>query len=161
MVFDTARARSAGDAAAFLAEWTGGNNVRNVQRIEIGGKQAAVGFANANLNGRPAEAMLAAIPGDGSLMYRFVFLDLQSLDRSDVAAFEESLRSFHRLSAAEAAKYRPLRLEVVTVRAGDTIDSLASRMAVDRGKRELFVVLNGLEERSLQPGDEVKLVVGG
>jgi len=48
----------------------------------------------------------------------------------------------------------------VTVAPGDTIDKLASRMAVPDRAVERFRVLNGLEPGDkLKPGSEVKIVV--
>ena len=72
------------------------------------------------------------------------------------------MRSFRPLSAAEAAALKPSRIKLVPVRAGDTIDSLARQMQVDREPRALFVLLNGLDRgRTLQPGDKVKIVQRG
>jgi predicted Zn-dependent protease len=51
---------------------------------------------------------------------------------------------------------------VVTVRAGDTLQSLAGRMAYNDLKLERFLTLNSLEANStLRPGTKVKLVVYG
>ena len=54
---------------------------------------------------------------------------------------------------------RPLRIELVTVRAGDTVESFARQMEVVEDPRGLFVLLNGLDRgRTLEPGDRVKLI---
>jgi predicted Zn-dependent protease len=54
---------------------------------------------------------------------------------------------------------RPLRLRIVTVRPGETPETLARRMTgVDR-PLERFLVLNGLRPgAALQPGQQVKIV---
>jgi predicted Zn-dependent protease len=53
-------------------------------------------------------------------------------------------------------------LDVVTVRSGDTVQSLASRMAYRNHQVERFLSLNGLTGSSrLTPGQKVKLVVYG
>ena len=55
---------------------------------------------------------------------------------------------------------KPLRLRVVTVGAADTVERLASRMAVSDRAAERFRVLNGLgPSDGLKPGDKVKLIV--
>jgi predicted Zn-dependent protease len=106
--------------------------------------------------------MFAAVGGPGGQVYRFVFAKGGNLDRGDVAAFEQSLRSFRTLTTAEAAELRPLRIEIVTVRPGDTIDTLARRMEVDEDPRGRFVLLNGLDRgRSLEPGGRVKILRRG
>jgi len=49
---------------------------------------------------------------------------------------------------------------VVQVRPGDTVEKLASRMAVPDHAIERFRVLNGLDPADkLKPGGEVKIVV--
>ena len=51
---------------------------------------------------------------------------------------------------------------MVTVGSGDTVQSLASRMAYRDFKLDRFLVLNGLAANSrLAPGQKVKLVVYG
>jgi predicted Zn-dependent protease len=94
----------------------------------------------------------------GDSMYRFIFAD-----RADGAAVEtalqETLASFHKLAPAEIARLRPLRLNVVTVRQGETVESMAARMQGTERKLELFQLLNGLgPDDTLTPGAAVKLV---
>lgn len=63
------------------------------------------------------------------------------------------------MSAAEIAEARPLRIKVVKVAPGDTVEKLANRMAVPDRALERFGVLNGLNPGDrLQPGSEVKIV---
>jgi len=67
--------------------------------------------------------------------------------------------SFRRMSLAETSSAKPLRLKVVTVGEGDTIERLASRMAIHDRPVERFRVLNGLSAGDkIKPGDEVKIV---
>jgi len=54
------------------------------------------------------------------------------------------------------------RIRIHTVRAGDTIDTLARQMAYSSAQRERFVTLNGIDPQAqLRPGSLVKLVVAG
>jgi predicted Zn-dependent protease len=72
------------------------------------------------------------------------------------------INSLRRISPAEAAAIRPRMIHVETVRSGDTIQSLASRMAYRDFKLDRFLSLNGLAANSrLVPGQKVKLVVYG
>ena len=49
---------------------------------------------------------------------------------------------------------------MVEVRAGDTVDKLARRMAVADRQAERFRVLNGMGDKDrLRPGDYAKVVV--
>lgn len=81
---------------------------------------------------------------------------------SGIGPFQPLLASVAPLSTAEANAIRGKKISIVTVRQGDTIDSLAARMAYPDYKRERFVTLNGLDpDQPLTPGRLVKLVVGG
>jgi predicted Zn-dependent protease len=63
------------------------------------------------------------------------------------------------MSQAEVKTARPLRIKVVRVGDGDTVERLAGRMAIDRPV-ERFRVLNGLGPNDrIRPGDSVKIVV--
>ncbi|WP_428969471.1 M48 family metalloprotease [Sphingomonas sp. Xoc002] len=81
---------------------------------------------------------------------------------SGIGPFQPLLASVAPLSTAEANGIRGKKISIVTVRQGDTIDSLAARMAFPDYKRERFVTLNGLDAgQALVPGRLVKLVVNG
>ena len=75
------------------------------------------------------------------------------------APFEPMYASMRRISAAEAAAVKPRKLVVVTVKKGDTAQSLSSRMAYTDAPLDRFLVLNGLKAgTALVPGQRVKLV---
>jgi predicted Zn-dependent protease len=64
------------------------------------------------------------------------------------------------MTDAERARVKPLRLQVVMVEPGDTVERLAGRMALPDRAPERFRVLNGLgANESPKPGEHVKLVV--
>ena len=95
----------------------------------------------------------------GSEVYRFIFAAKQRPPEVD-RAFRESVASFRRMSLAEIDAARPLKLKVVTVGSGDTVETVARRMAVSDRALERFLVLNGLQPRqALKQGDQVKVVV--
>jgi predicted Zn-dependent protease len=68
--------------------------------------------------------------------------------------------SFRRLTLEEIQAARPLRIKVITVQPGDTVESLSHRMAgVDR-PAERFRILNGLDAHAqVKARDRVKIVV--
>jgi len=95
----------------------------------------------------------------GSDVYRFIFAARKTSPQID-RAFRESVMSFRRMSLKEASEIRPLRLKLVTVRAGDTQEKLAHQMAEADHPLRLFRVLNGLAANdALKPGEQVKVVV--
>ena len=66
----------------------------------------------------------------------------------------ETVNSFRRLTLEEIQAARPLRIKVITVQPGDTVESLSHRMAgVDR-PAERFRILNGLD--AARPGQAAR-----
>ncbi len=95
----------------------------------------------------------------GSDVYRFIFAAKHRTPEID-RAFRDSIGTFRRMSLAEIEQAKPLRLQVVTVAPGDTVDKLAGKMAVADRALERFRTLNGLDSGDrLKPGSEVKIVV--
>ena len=73
--------------------------------------------------------------------------------------FSPMINSMRRISPTEAGQVKPRKISVVTVARGDTLQSLASRMAYEDAPLERFLVLNGLSSNAvLRAGDKVKLV---
>jgi predicted Zn-dependent protease len=99
---------------------------------------------------------VAAYDGPGGGAYHFIMVAPPT--EAAAAQVGELLRSFHLLSAAEAASLRPRRIEVVTAGPGDTEASVARRMASDHPV-EHFRVLNGRAVgQALKAGERVKVV---
>jgi len=95
----------------------------------------------------------------GSEVYRFIFASKTMTPETD-RSFRQAVHSFRRMSIAEAEAARPLRLKVVTVGANDTVEKLASRMAVVSHPQERFRVINGLEPgQALKAGEKIKVVI--
>jgi predicted Zn-dependent protease len=120
------------------------------------------------INGLPAASAVAH--GDqwqfkvyalrfGSDVYRFIFATKQKTTESDRNA-RETVNSFRRLTLDEIQAARPLRIKVINVQPGDTVESLSHRMAgVDR-PAERFRILNGLDAHAqVKARDRVKIVV--
>lgn len=73
--------------------------------------------------------------------------------------FQRTLNSVRQVQPEEARFIRPLKLQIVTAQRGDTVQSLASRMPIDR-VLDRFLLLNGLERNaSLKIGERYKIVV--
>jgi predicted Zn-dependent protease len=95
----------------------------------------------------------------GSDVYRFIFAAKHHTPESD-HDFRESVGTFRRMSLAEIEQAKPLHLMVITAGPADTVEKLASRMAITDRAVERFRVLNGLDPGAkVKPGSEVKIVV--
>jgi predicted Zn-dependent protease len=95
----------------------------------------------------------------GNDVYRFIFASRQKTTESDRNA-RETVNTFRKLTLEEIQAARPLRIKVITVQPGDTVESLAHRMAGVDHPTERFRVLNGLDRRAeVKVRDRVKIVV--
>jgi predicted Zn-dependent protease len=142
-----------------LAEYLTSGWIENIDQASV---------EDLTINGFPAAT--AAAKGDqwdfrlyairfGSEVYRFIFAAKHRSTDSD-RAFRESVGTFRRMSLAEIEDAKPLRLQVVTVAPGDTVEKLAAKMAVSDRAVERFRALNGLDPGDrLTPGSQVKVVV--
>jgi predicted Zn-dependent protease len=129
------------------------------QRTVINGMNAAITTARVNTESGPLDVSVAAYQWDPQRVYYFVMLTRSGYQ---ISPFISMINSLRRISPAEAAAIRPRIIHVETVRPGDTVQSLASRMAYRDFKLERFLSLNGLAANSaLAVGQKVKLVVYG
>jgi predicted Zn-dependent protease len=120
---------------------------------------AAITTARVNTQSGVVDVSVVAYQWDPQRVYHFVML---TQGGAQLGPFGQMIGSLRRISPAEAAAIRPRIIDVVTVRPGDTVQSLASRMAYRDFKLERFATLNNLNPNSpLVRGQKVKLVVYG
>ncbi len=131
----------------------------DVQRTQINGIDAAYSSARANTQSGQVDVTIFAYAFDATRAYHFVIITPAG---AGVGPFDRLIRSVSRMTANEAAAVRPRRIQVVTVRPGDTVNSLSSRMAYTSLKAERFLTLNAIRAgTALRPGERVKIVVYG
>jgi predicted Zn-dependent protease len=95
----------------------------------------------------------------GSDIYRFIYAAKNKTAETD-RQFRTSVSTFRRLSLAEIEAAKPLRIKVVATKPGDTVEQVATRMALIDRQVERFRILNGLlPGEALKPGQPVKIVV--
>jgi len=129
------------------------------QHVTINGMQAAITTARVNTSSGLMDVSVAAYRWDPQRVYFFVII---APGGYGLGPFVPMINSLRRISPQEAAAIRPRIIHVVTVGAGDTVQSLASRMAYRDFKLDRFITLNGLAPNSrLLPGQKVKLIVYG
>src|SRR5213075_1671852 len=96
------------------------------QHVTINGMPAAITTARVNTNSGLIDASVAAYQWDSQRVYYFVML---TSGGTGVGPFVPMINSLRRITPAEAAAIRPRIIHIETVRPGDTVQSLASRMA--------------------------------
>jgi predicted Zn-dependent protease len=134
-------------------------NIPRPQRTVINGMAAEYTTARFNSQSGPIDVSVVAYQWDPQRIYHFVMLTPGGYG---IGPFAPMVNSLRKISPQKAAAIRPRVMHVETVRPGDTVQSLASRMAYREFKLERFLALNGLAPNSaLTPGQKVKLVVYG
>jgi len=155
MRFDVVRLPADQTLSDYLnSGWMEGVDRSATEDITINGFPAA----STTASGDPWQFKVYALRF-GADVYRFIFASRQKTTESERNA-RETVSSFRRLTLDEIQSARPLRIRVITVQPGDTVESLAHRMSgVDR-PIERFRVLNGLDAHAqVKVRDRVKIVV--
>lgn len=129
------------------------------RRAVINGIPAAYTVTRANTGSGAVDVGIVAYQWNPDTVYHFVMLTSAG---SAFGPFAPLINSIRKISPAEAAAIRPRVIDVVTVKPGDTIQSLSERMAYRNFKIDRFLALNGLAPGArLRPGQKLKLVVYG
>ncbi|AJA10113.1 peptidase M48, Ste24p [Sphingopyxis fribergensis] len=127
-----------------------------IQRTTVNGIPAS--YSTARVNSQSGQVDVTIFAYEFSRERAFHFVTLTQAGGSGV--FNSMFNSVRRLSTSEAAAIKPRRIDVVTVGRGDTVATLARRMAYSNYQAERFQVLNRLTASSrLTPGQRVKIVV--
>ncbi|KQN40702.1 peptidase M48 Ste24p [Sphingomonas sp. Leaf407] len=155
------RMAAAGDPASVARQRLtalGAQNVSEPRVTRINGTEVAIASARATASNRQVDVTVAAYRYP-SATYLFQIVTPAG---QGIGPFESLLQSLAPLTQAEASAITGKRIRIATVRANDTIDSLARQMAYGDYQRERFLTLNGLgDDARLVPGQLVKLVVKG
>ncbi|MEM7689597.1 MAG: M48 family metalloprotease [Pseudomonadota bacterium] len=131
---------------------------QEIQRTRVNGLSAAYGTARVTQGNSQVDVVVFAYEFSRSQAFHFAVI----APAGGAGVFNAMFQSMRRISSSEANAVVPLRIDVVTVRSGDTISSLARRMAFSDNQETRFRVLNGLgNTNTLRAGEKVKLVVRG
>jgi len=142
-----------------LAEYLGSGWIENVEagsieELTLGGLPAATAAARGD-----QWAFRLYVVRFNNEVYRFIFAAKARTPEIE-KAFRDSVATFRRLTQTEAKQAKPLRIKIITVKAGDTVEGLSRRMALIDRQAERFRVLNGLEPgERLKTGEQVKIIV--
>ena len=127
----------------------------SIKRTTVNGIPAAYAGVRVQTNGGVVDLVVFAYEFARDQAYHFVGI----AQAGQAAVFDPMFASMRRISPSEAAAVRARKLDVVTVRNGDTVQSLAARMAYSDAPLDRFLVLNGLTASSkLVAGQQVKII---
>jgi predicted Zn-dependent protease len=162
VIFDRdARPQAAGMAMAnyIQSAWARGARLQGMEQIKINGLDAATAATQLSTKSGQRDVRLVAIRFDANTIYRFMFVTQPGETASLSEPFRRTTYSFRKLTDSEAAAAKPLHIRVVTVGAGDTVDTLARRMAVDTAPASRFRLINGLQPNdTVRAGERVKII---
>lgn len=132
-----------------------------MQRTTVNGLPAAYGSARVNNGNSQVDVTVFAYEFARDRAYHFTTIT-PAVQTGQAATFNAMFQSMRRITQAEASSVVPKKLQVVTVARGDTVASLARRMAYPTAQVERFRVLNALGgNEGVTPGQKVKIVVNG
>lgn len=135
--------------------WIDGLVASSVETIDVNGMPGMTATARAG----EWNFRLAVIRFDPAEVYRLIFAT-HALDPGREKQFRAAIDSFRKIDPEEAGKVKPLRVGLLTAKAGDTAASMSSRMVVPDKPLETFELLNGLTDAGpLKPGQRYKLVI--
>ncbi len=126
-----------------------------IKRTTINGIASAYGAAQVASGNGAVDVVVFAYELASNQAVHFLTIS----QTGGASSFDSMFGSMRRISASEASAISPRKLVVITVKKGDTLQSLSARMAYTDNQMDRFLVLNALSSAStLVPGQKVKLV---
>jgi len=126
-----------------------------IERTTVNDLPAFYAIARVDSSNGPVDVTVFAYEFSKSSAYHFATI----APAGSAGVFSPMYQSMNRLSGAQAAAIRPRKVDVVTVKSGDTISSLSSRMAYTSYQQDRFMVLNRLNANDvLRAGQKVKII---
>ncbi|MCY1671765.1 M48 family metalloprotease [Novosphingobium sp. SL115] len=128
----------------------------SLQTTTVNGIPAVYGAARVTSGGSPVDVVVFAYQWAPAQAFHFVTIS----QSGQASQFDGMFRSIRRITSVEANAVKPRRLSLVTVKAADTLQGLAARMAYTDNQLQRFLVLNGMTNDSkLITGQKVKIVI--
>lgn len=151
-------AASTGLAGYAQSVWQGlGLRAPELRDRQINGNAATVGQTRIQQQGRSLDVSVIAYQWAPDSFYHIIAI----APANGLPTFAPLIESVRRLAPGEIANTRGRHIKVIRVAAGDTVESLAARMAYNDDRIARFAVLNGITPQTrLVSGSRVKLIVG-
>jgi predicted Zn-dependent protease len=131
------------------------------ERTQINGLDAFVGTYQGNLEGLGNAGTLAAHVVLNNRVYLLAGIAPANQFNAAQAQFVNAIKSFRQLSAQEASNIRPNRVDLYTVRSGETWASLAERTG-GLVNASTLAIMNGYEpNQPPRAGDRIKIITEG
>ena len=160
IAFEPAKQVVRGPMTAYLTRvWAEGVALDEVESLTVNGMATATGHARGRGKNGAIDLRLVAFRYDPQTIYHMIFETPVRRTAALSRGLRETTYSFRRLSAAEAARFKPRRLRIHRTGAGETAARIAARMPFEDHRLRRFLVLNGLNrDQSFPTGHRVKTV---
>jgi len=160
MIFDMAANKRNLSPMKFLRSvWMQGEPVSGAENITINGMRAATATFPGTVNGKAMNIRVVAMRWSAERFARFQIAIPRNSSQETVDGLKRATYSFQRMSAQQKKQLKPYRIKIVKARSGDTVPSIAARMAFDDYKEMRFRVLNGMSAQdSIVSGRRYKIV---
>jgi predicted Zn-dependent protease len=131
------------------------------ERSRLNGLDAYVGVYQGAMQGLGNVVTVAAHIVHNRNVYLFAGLAPANQFQGVQTQFANSIRTFRELSASEAGRIRPNRVDLYTVRGGDTWAAIAKRGGGLVSPATLAIMNNYEPNQTPKTGDRIKIVVEG
>jgi len=160
IILDSGRDDQGRDPLQYLTDnWMKNKPPTGAENVTINGMRAATAAFAGTANGKSVIIRVVAIEWKPGQFFRFQMAVPQNAGTDVVEGLKRTTYSFRPMTDAERVAIRPMKLRTMTAGAGDTFESLSSRMAFPTYKEERFRVLNGMTGNALTTGQIYKVVV--
>ncbi len=133
--------------------------LRDIKNIRINSMKAITGWAEFRQENTMFVARMVAIEFSKEQAFHFLTITQKNNNAALSQGLNKAVMSFRKLSHRESRKYKARRIKIITVKSGDTLLSLAQKMAFKSYKFERFLTLNGFTEQTiLKRGSFVKII---
>jgi len=159
ILFDRAPESYRGPMTSYLRDvWVEGD-LEDLERITVNKMEAATGWLRVPSRSGDQDLRGLAIRYDSDTIYRFLFLSPANKTGRYAEPFRRTTYSFRRLSKREANAIKPLRVDLHTVKSGESAADIAARMPLESARLEHLLVLNGYSSANeIKAGDVLKVV---
>ncbi len=160
LMLEQLQGRNLEDAAVAAMQKRGLQPV-NGQRTRINGLDAFVGTYQGEMQNVGTVGVRGAHIVHGDRVFLLVGLAPANTFSNAVQQFDGSIRTFRAISGNEAADVRPNRVDLYTVRSGDTWESIASRSGGVASASTLAIMNDSAPGQRPTAGRRIKIVVTG
>lgn len=157
---DKKKVQASRNALDYLTRiWLPNLRLGNAEAIKVNGMPAATASGRLQMKSGNAEVRFVAVGFPTDDILRFVIIaPVGGLSKIEPALIR-SINTLRHLSEAEAQQVKPVRLKVVKVGSGDTVENFAGKTPLGRYAAEQLRVMNALQgNEQPKPGERFKTV---